>query len=189
MLSVEILSDALLVSYVPFTLTSERCMSCRSSSVKYTANAGIVRRQTCSIETVTSSYQLAVLHDCQWMLIVYTDPSFTIENVLEVIQMWRPQDLNQAFAMEGNEIVPQSHLEEIKKMYGDNIEDCYHKCAEYYHENSPVASWSDLAFKMYQSSTQQQDLECLMKWLPPKGMFRQYQGVFSKFNYKTTCIN
>ena len=129
--------------------------------------------------TATSISWLAVLIvRCYLIVQCHADPSFTIENVFEVIQMWRPHDLSQAFAMEGNEIVPQSHLEEIKKMCGDNIEDCYHKCAEYYHENSPVASWSDLAFKMYQSSTQQQDLECLMKWLPPKGMFRQYQRAF-----------
>ena len=79
--------------------------------------------------------------------------------------MWEPKDLSQAFATEGFEIVPSSQIRVIVEM-NSSKEECYHKCAEYYSENCPNASWEDLAFKIYRSeccTRQHQALEYMMK--------------------------
>ena len=83
--------------------------------------------------------------------------------------------MSQAFATEGYEIVPLSQMNVIMEM-NCGVEECYHKCAEYYHENSPDASWTDFAFKMYQSESctrRHQALEYMMeqRFIPPRGCY------------------
>ena len=115
-----------------------------------------------------------------------------------MFQKWEPEDLNHrlAFATEDFEIVLLSQIRGLMEM-NYSKEESYRKCAKYYHDNCPDASWDDLAFKIYRSefcTRQHQALEYMMEqsFISPKGKTwntsRKYTNKAEYYNYSHAGI-